>query len=228
MRADGKLKGKREGSPGKKCKMALKCGRFHGVKSVVELCQKRMLEDSGALSREDGDWFREYQAVHEENFLSRRLREDVVGKEEERENVNNEAKEEECRSGKERGGGRKEKGRYQQQKYNLFGSFVLMWVGEFSVLVYFCSDVHVVCQVVFSDSDFDFVEPQTFSLTRKREASVALECETEMNVEGPPVKAAPEAGQKQAHAAKFAERRRHQKRPFATNSDLVRSSGGSI
>ena len=48
-------------------------------------------------------------------------------------------------------------------------------------------------------------------LSRIREASVALECETEMNFEGSPVKAAPEAGQKQAHAAKFAERRRHQK-----------------
>ena len=82
----------------------------------MELHQRRMLEDSGALSREDGDWFREYQAVHEENFLSRCLREDVVGKEEERENVNNAAEEEECRSGKEKGRGRKEKGQYKQGK----------------------------------------------------------------------------------------------------------------
>ena len=32
-----------------------------------------------------------------------------------------------------------------------------------------------------------------FSLSRKRDASVALELETKMNIEGPPVKAVPEA-----------------------------------
>ena len=44
-----------------------------------------------------------------------------------------------------------------------------------------------VCEVVFTDSDCEFVEPQTFPL-QNGEASVALEGETEMNVEGPPVK----------------------------------------
>ena len=49
-------------------------------------------------------------------------------------------------------------------------------------------------EVVFlSDSDCEFVEPQTVSFSRKREASVALECETVMNFEGPPVKAVPES-----------------------------------
>ena len=57
-----------------------------------------MFEDRGALPREDGVLLRAYQATHEENFLSRWLREDVEGKEEEREILNKEAKEEERKS----------------------------------------------------------------------------------------------------------------------------------
>ena len=52
--------------------------------------------------------------------------------------------------------------------------------------------VNVSCDVVVSDSGFEIVEPQTFSLSRKREASVAVECETKMHAEGPPVKTVPE------------------------------------
>ena len=55
------------------------------------------------------------------------------------------------------------------------------------------SHVNVDCEVVFSDSGCESVEPQTLSPFRKREASVALERETEMNIEGPPVKAVPKA-----------------------------------
>ena len=47
--------------------------------------KKRMLEDRGALPREDGDLLAECHAMHEENFLSSWLREDVAGQEEERE-----------------------------------------------------------------------------------------------------------------------------------------------
>ena len=47
-----------------------------------------------------------------------------------------------------------------------------------------------ICEIVFFDP---FVDPQTLSLSRKRGASVALECETDMKIEGPPVKAVPEA-----------------------------------
>ena len=48
--------------------------------------------------------------------------------------------------------------------------------------------------MVVSESDCEFGEPQTFfSLFRQKEASVALECETEMNIEGPQVKAVPES-----------------------------------
>ena len=39
------------------------------------------LADRGALPREDEDLLREHQAMHEENFLSSWLREDVEGKE---------------------------------------------------------------------------------------------------------------------------------------------------
>ena len=46
--------------------------------------KKRMFEDRGALPREDGDLPREYQATHEENFLSTWLREGVEGQEMER------------------------------------------------------------------------------------------------------------------------------------------------
>ena len=41
-----------------------------------------MLQDRGALLKEEGDVIREYKAVHEENFLNSWLSEDVEGKEE--------------------------------------------------------------------------------------------------------------------------------------------------
>ena len=59
-----------------------------------------MLEDRGALPREDGDLLRENQAMHEDNFLSSWLWEDVEGKDEERGRLNREAKREESKSGK--------------------------------------------------------------------------------------------------------------------------------
>ena len=96
------------------------------------------------------------------------------------------------------------------------------------------SDANVDCEVAFSDSDCEFVQPQTLSPVRKREASVALEPETEMNIEGPPVKAVPKNGQKKAHAAKFAFHSRTRmyetqsaaatrRDAFATNGDVVTS-----
>ena len=45
-------------------------------------------EERGALPKEDGDLLRGYQAMHEENFLSSWLRENVEGEEEERERLN--------------------------------------------------------------------------------------------------------------------------------------------
>ena len=61
---------------------------------------KGILEDRGALAREDGDLFRGFQAMHEENCLSSWLLEDVEGEEEERERLNEEAKKEGSKSGK--------------------------------------------------------------------------------------------------------------------------------
>ena len=64
------------------------------------------------------------------------------------------------------------------------------------------SNVNVVCGDVFSDSDCEFVEPQT-SLPENGEASMALECETEMNIEGTARQSCARSGQKQTHTAKL-------------------------
>ena len=64
-------------------------------KGLWNIAEKNMLQDRGALPREDGDLLQEFQAMHEENFLSCWLRQDVEGKGEERENMYKEAKEEE-------------------------------------------------------------------------------------------------------------------------------------
>ena len=59
-----------------------------------------MLEERGALSKEEGDSRREYRAMREETFQSSWLREDVEGTAEERDNVHRDAKEETWKSGK--------------------------------------------------------------------------------------------------------------------------------
>ena len=64
------------------------------------IAEKKMLEDRRTLPKEDGHLLREYQTTHEETCLSSRLREDVEGKDEEREYVNKDAAEEESKSGK--------------------------------------------------------------------------------------------------------------------------------
>ena len=44
--------------------------RLHDPKRALEHNEKkRMLEDRGAMPREEGDLVREYKDVHEENFL---------------------------------------------------------------------------------------------------------------------------------------------------------------
>ena len=64
------------------------------------VAREKMLEDRGALPKEDGYHKREYKAMHEESFLSRWLGEDVEGTEEGRKNMNKGSNEEESRSGK--------------------------------------------------------------------------------------------------------------------------------
>ena len=105
MREDGKLKGLKEGSPGRNAEGYGRSWRWEVScrgKSCGTSRKSRMLEDRGALPREDGDLLPEYHAIHEANFLSSWLRGDVEGKEEERERLNKEAKEEGRTSGKER------------------------------------------------------------------------------------------------------------------------------
>ena len=55
-------------------------------KGLCNITKKRMLEDSGAVPRQDVDLLSENQAMHAENFLSSWLREDVEGKNEEKKN----------------------------------------------------------------------------------------------------------------------------------------------
>ena len=53
-------------------------------------------------------------------------------------------------------------------------------------------NMSVMCEVV-PDVECENVQPQTFSLSRKRRASVDFESETEVNSGGPPVEAVLEA-----------------------------------
>ena len=62
-----------------------------------------MLQDRGALPKEDGDIVRENKAMHGDNFPSSWLREDVKGIEERRRKVHKETREEVSRSGKREG-----------------------------------------------------------------------------------------------------------------------------
>ena len=158
-------------------------GGFMAQKRLWDIAKKRMLEDRGALPREDGDLLREYQEMHEENFLSSWLQEDVEGKEEEREKMNKEAKEEESRSGKREVEGERKRveidskiicaNRLSGKVFDVFcpvpevervgNSFDL----SVCVPVCACCDCSFLecesgCEVVLFDSDCDFVEPQGF------------------------------------------------------------------
>ena len=144
-----------------------------------------MLEDRGCLPRKGGD------VLREENFLGSWMREDVEGKEEERENVNKAAKEEARKREKERW---REKGKGLRPKesvwilcparFSRFSDPTLRWrvleiLGFFVVcalvvtLLFSDVNVDVVCEAVFSDSNCAFVKPQAFffCLSRKREGS---------------------------------------------------------
>ena len=58
-------------------------GGFMAQKSLWNLAREK-LQDRGALSKEEGDVVGGYYAMHEENFLSSWLKEDLVCKEERR------------------------------------------------------------------------------------------------------------------------------------------------
>ena len=132
------------------------------------MAKRRILEDRGALPTEDGDLICGYQAMHEENFLSSCLREDVEGKEEEeRWKQEEEAKEEERKCGKRGVEEEKREGVEMVSERICFDSSEEESVGNscgFSwcvlasppvvpdVTVPF-SSVNVMCETVSSDSD---------------------------------------------------------------------------
>ena len=68
-------------------------------KGLWNVAREKMLRDRGALPNEEGDLLRECKALHEENFLSSWLREDVASAEKKKD-VDKVAREEENRSGK--------------------------------------------------------------------------------------------------------------------------------
>ena len=63
-------------------------------KDLRNLARVKMLQDRGALPKEQGDIVREYKAMHKENFLSSCLREDVEGKEQSKNQFNRKTNEE--------------------------------------------------------------------------------------------------------------------------------------
>ena len=63
------------------------------------LATEKRLQDRGALPREGGKVIREYNAMHEENFLSSWLREEMVGKDERRKKEDKKNREEVKRKG---------------------------------------------------------------------------------------------------------------------------------
>ena len=67
-------------------------------KGLWNVVKKRMLEDRGALPKEDGNQLREYKVMHEESFLSSRLREDLEGRKAEMQGWMKEAGEDESKN----------------------------------------------------------------------------------------------------------------------------------
>ena len=68
-------------------------GRIHGTTTPMESRKRereKMLQDRGASPKEEGGVIREYKAMHEEHFLSSRLREDGEDKKERKMEVDRE------------------------------------------------------------------------------------------------------------------------------------------
>ena len=97
-----KIEGQKRRIAGKEKRRLLnefEMGGFMAQKGLWNHARDKMLQDRDALPKQTGDVIREYKAMHEENFLSSWLREDVEGKEE-RKKMEKEAREVECRGGK--------------------------------------------------------------------------------------------------------------------------------
>ena len=52
----------------KRPRESLGVGGFMAQKTLWDIGKKRILENRGALPKEEGDFIREYKAMHEENF----------------------------------------------------------------------------------------------------------------------------------------------------------------
>ena len=92
MREDGQPKGTRKGLPERNVEDGEMKSRL-ARRGLWKITKDRLLEDRGGLPREDGNRLREYRSMHEENFLSSWLREDVEGRWREKERG---SKSEEC------------------------------------------------------------------------------------------------------------------------------------
>ena len=80
----GRLRNRKEGSQGKEtgdCGLSSKREDSWHRKAYGTWLERKMLQDGCALPKEERDIVREYKAMHEENFLSSWLREEVVGSE---------------------------------------------------------------------------------------------------------------------------------------------------
>ena len=102
-------------------------------KACGTLKRKKTLMESGELPKEEGGAVREYKAVHEENFLSSWLREDVRGKEERAAKAGQKNEEERCEKRKrEEEKEENQTGRIKRRRDGLF-SEILSW-GRFGEL----------------------------------------------------------------------------------------------
>ena len=143
----GKLKDKKRTTRKKYSRLwnEFETGGFMAQKRAMECGRRKMLEDRGALPKEDGDQLRKYKAMHEDNFLDSWPRENVQGGKAEMKEWKEEAEQEESKSAKERWRERRGENCDQEVRVSAVSSFVLVVL---NVLVS-PSMVSVLCEHVF-------------------------------------------------------------------------------
>ena len=100
---DWKIEGRKKRITRKEYKRLINDFELEGLraqKGLWNLAREKILQKRGAIPKEECDVIREYNAMHEENFLSSWLRADLVEKEERRKKVKERVKEEEGKNGK--------------------------------------------------------------------------------------------------------------------------------
>ena len=85
--------------------------------------RKKIFRERGELPKEEGDAVREYKALHEENFLSSWLREDVRGREEKTAKVSEKNEGERVKRGKEK----RRKNRTKTERVKRRWEVCLLW-----------------------------------------------------------------------------------------------------